>query len=56
MKLPEDMTHSNFDFYTDLLDPLREFLMAHGFNFYEAGQEGPVVPDWLFKQPQGQFN
>ena len=47
------MTHSNFDFYEDLLDPLREFLMSQGLNFYETDQGGPVVADWLFKQPEG---
>lgn len=40
-----NMTHSDFDFYTDLADPLREFLMENGFNLYESKQEGPTIPD-----------
>lgn len=31
---PEKMTHSSFDYYQDLIDPLREFLMEEGVNFY----------------------
>ena len=46
------MTHSNFDFYSDLADPLREFLMGQGFNFYEPHQKGPVIPDSLFQCPE----
>lgn len=48
------MTHSYFDFYTDLADPLRDFLMANHFHFYEPNQQGPILPDSLF-QPPGQF-
>ena len=45
------MTHSTFDFYSDLADPLREFLMARGFNFYDSGQKGPQIQDSLFQFP-----
>jgi hypothetical protein len=45
------MTHSNFDFYSDLAEPLREFLMAQGFAFYQPQQKGPVLPDHLFELP-----
>jgi hypothetical protein len=46
------MTHANFDFYTDLADPLREFLMHHHFNFYEPNQRGPQLSDLLFRCPE----
>ena len=46
------MTHSSFDFYSDLADPLREFLMKNGFNFYEGKQMGPLIPDILFQLPE----
>ena len=46
------MTHSQFDYYTDLSDPLREFLMEEGLNFYKQGMNGPQVPDELFKCPE----
>jgi hypothetical protein len=45
------MTHSSFDFYSDLADPLREFLMQDSFSFYEQGQNGPIVSDALFQIP-----
>jgi hypothetical protein len=48
-----EMTHSTFDFYSDLADPLREFLMPNHFNFYEPNQQGPVVPDAYFQFPPG---
>jgi hypothetical protein len=48
---PPKMTHSSFDFYSDVADPLREFLMQHKFNFYEPNQKGPIVPDTLFQCP-----
>ena len=51
MVTPKEMTHSNLDFYSDLADPLREFLMCNGFSFYEPHQEGPQVPDGLFQCP-----
>lgn len=50
--VPADMTHSYFDFYSDLADPLREFLMQNRFNFYEPNQKGPVIPDYLFQCPE----
>ena len=50
-----NMTHSDFDFYTDLGDPLREFLMENRFNFYEPKQEGPQIADSLFEKP-ARFN
>lgn len=31
---PESMTHSTFDYYSDLVEPLREFLQGEGVNFY----------------------
>lgn len=46
------MTHSAFDFYSDLADPLRDFLMQDDFNFYEQGQNGPIVSDALFQIPE----
>lgn len=35
------MTHSAFDYYTDLTDPLREFLMEKDINFYKQDMKGP---------------
>jgi hypothetical protein len=49
---PQDMTHSQFDFYSDLADPLREFLMHNHFNFYEPNQRGPSISDTLFQIPE----
>jgi hypothetical protein len=48
-----DMTHSTFDFYSDLADPLREFLMNNHFSFYEPNQQGPILPDSYFQFPEG---
>jgi hypothetical protein len=48
-----EMTHSTFDFYSDLADPLREFLMHNHFNFYEPNQQGPILPDSYFQFPEG---
>jgi hypothetical protein len=45
------MTHASFDYYTDLIDPLREFLQAEGVNFYEQYMQGPTLPEQLFKCP-----
>jgi hypothetical protein len=42
---PSKMTHGAFDYYIDLTDPLREFLMEKGINFYKQGMEGPQIPD-----------
>ena len=39
------MSHGAFDYYIDLTDPLREFLMEKGINFYKQGMKGPQVPD-----------
>jgi hypothetical protein len=39
------MTHSAFDYYSDLSDPLREFLMEEGINFYKQDMKGPQIPD-----------
>jgi hypothetical protein len=50
---PAEMTHAEFDFYSDLADPLREFLMHNHFNFYEPNQQGPTVPDNYFQFPEG---
>jgi hypothetical protein len=50
---PSKMTHSQFDYYTDLSDPLREFLMEHGVHFYKQGMNGPQISDDLFKCPEG---
>lgn len=47
------MTHSSFDFYTDLIDPLREFLAEEGINFYEQNMKGPILGDELFQFPDG---
>lgn len=41
---PENMTHSAFDYYSDLVDPLREFLLGEGLNFYEQNMKGPTIP------------
>lgn len=51
MFYPVKMSHSGFDFYSDIADPLREFLMRNKFNFYEGNQGGPVISDELFKWP-----
>lgn len=48
---PESMTHSTFDYYSDLVDPLREFLQGEGVNFYEQQMKGPVISEELFKCP-----
>ena len=47
------MSHSQFDYYTDLSDPLREFLMELGVYFYKQGMNGPQVSEDLFKCPEG---
>ena len=39
------MTHSSFDYYADLSDPLRDFLMEEGLNFYKQGMKGPQLAD-----------
>ena len=46
------MTHTTLDYYSDLIDPLREFLMEEGINFYEQNMKGPVVPEHLFERPE----
>ena len=39
------MSHSSFDYYTDLIEPLRDFLMEEtGMNFYEQNMNGPELP------------
>lgn len=37
------MTHIQFDYYSDLVDPLREFLQELGVNFYEQNMMGPSI-------------
>ena len=49
--LSEMMSHTSLDYYGDLIDPLREFLMSEGVNFYEQNMKGPTVADYLFERP-----
>ena len=36
------MSHSSFDYYSDLIDPFRDFLIEEvGMNFYEQNMKGP---------------
>jgi hypothetical protein len=46
------MTHATFDYYSDLIDPLRDFLQDEEINFYEQNMKGPEVPEEYFKCPE----
>ena len=56
MKFPKDMTHSAFDYYEDFSEPLREFLLSVGINFYSKYGNGPEIPNWLYKNPVEMWN
>jgi hypothetical protein len=54
VELASKMTHSTFDYYTDLSNPLREFLLELGLHLYDQGMNGPEMPSYLFKHPLSQ--
>ena len=51
VKLPKEMSHSSFNYYEDFSDPLREFLLELGINFYSQCGSGPEMPAHLFRNP-----
>lgn len=51
VRLPSKMSHASFDYYTDLSNPLREFLLRLRINLYDQNMNGPEMPSHLFKNP-----
>lgn len=42
------MTHSEFDYCEDFVEPLKEFLLVGGFNFFESDMKGPSMQEQFF--------
>jgi pimeloyl-ACP methyl ester carboxylesterase len=41
---PPNMEHDAFDYYQDVSEPMRKFLLDNNFQLYRQNMKGPVIP------------